>query len=275
TARPREKPAEADRGPERARRQARLDALARERLVDEDTVLPAVPLWWGLLDDTRAQLELDRLGAGRLATDWGHRLLSEESALYDPLSYHHGSVWPLFTGWVAMAGYRYGRPHVGYQALAANALLRSATALGYVTELLSGEFLSAFGRSSHHQVWSEAMVATPLLRGLLGIGVGDAGRSLRFAPQLPADWDRAAARNVAVGGARYDLEIVRGGGHDTITVARRPGKGGAPPLRLTVAPSYPLDARVRAVRVNGRTAPFDGERGGAGQRAEGVLSDAG
>ena len=42
---------------------------------------------------------------------------SRTSALYDPLSYHYGSVWPLFTGWVSMAAYRYGRPHVGYQAL--------------------------------------------------------------------------------------------------------------------------------------------------------------
>src|SRR5262249_4217219 len=190
------------------------------------------------------QLGLNRWGARRLATDWGHRLLSEESALYDPLSYHHGSVWPLFTGWVAMAGYRYGRPHVAYQALTANALLRSATALGHVTELLSAQFFAAFGRPSHHQAWSEPMCPTPILRGLLGIEVGDAGRSLRFAPQLPADWDHAAARNVAVGGARYDLEIVRARERDTLTVARRPGKGQASPLRFTLAPSYPLDARV-------------------------------
>ena len=124
--------------------------------------MPAVPMWWGELDDARAQSELDHLGASALATDWGTRLLSEASELYDPLSYHHGSVWPLFTGWTAMAAYRYGRPHVGYQALLANADLRSRTALGYVTELLSGDYLAAFGRSSHHQVWSEAMVATPL-----------------------------------------------------------------------------------------------------------------
>ena len=45
------------------------------------------------------------------------RLLSDRSELYDPLSYHYGSVWPLFTGWASMAAYRYGRPHVGYQAL--------------------------------------------------------------------------------------------------------------------------------------------------------------
>ena len=46
----------------------------------------------------------------------------------------------------------YGRPHVGYQALTANAFLTFGGALGYVTELLSGDFNTAFGRSSHHQV---------------------------------------------------------------------------------------------------------------------------
>src|SRR6185503_505126 len=165
------------------------------RLVDEDTVLPAVPLWWRTLDGRRAQLEIDRLGSGALATDWGTRLLSNRSELYDPLSYHYGSVWPLFTGWVSMAAYQQGRPHVGYQALMANALLTYGGALGYVTELLSGDFNMAFGRSSHHQVWSEAMVITPTLRGLLGIESSAGGNALSFAPQLPANWDRVIARN--------------------------------------------------------------------------------
>ncbi len=121
-----------------------------------------MPLWLRTLDDRRAQRQIDRLGSGAIATDWGARLLSAQSELYDPLSYHYGSVWPLFTGWSSMAAYRYGRPHVGYQALTANALLTFDGALGYVTELLSGDFNAAFGRSSHHQIWSEAMVVTPV-----------------------------------------------------------------------------------------------------------------
>jgi glycogen debranching enzyme len=76
----------------------------------------------------------------------GSRILSNHSALYDPLSYHYGSVWPLFTGWSAVAAYRYGRPHAGHTALMSNALLRPG-ALGYVTELISGDY-AAFGRSS-------------------------------------------------------------------------------------------------------------------------------
>src|SRR6185369_7445512 len=101
------------------------------------------------------QSEIDHLGSGAMATDWGARIISNRSLLYDPLAYHYGSVWPLFTGWVSVGSYRYGRPHVGYQALMANSLLTSANALGYVTELLSGDFATPFGRSSHVQTWSE------------------------------------------------------------------------------------------------------------------------
>ncbi len=209
TKQPQPKPSVAEPGPQRLRRQLRLDALRSAELVGEDTVLPAVPLWFRTLDDQRAQRQIDRLGSGAIATDWGARLLSAESDLYDPLSYHYGSVWPLFTGWSAMAAYRYGRPHVGYQAILANAFLTFDGALGYVTELLSGDFNVAFGRSSHHQVWSEAMVVTPVLRGLLGLNVSAGGRELRFAPQLPADWDHVAIRNVSAGPSRFDLMLER------------------------------------------------------------------
>jgi hypothetical protein len=232
--------------------------LSTAQLIDEDTVLPAVPLWWRTLDGRRAQQQIDRLGSGALATDWGTRLLSSQSELYDPLSYHYGSVWPLFTGWSSMAAYRYGRPHVGYQALTANALLTFDGALGYVTELLSGDFNAPFGRSSHHQIWSEAMVVTPFVRGLLGVEVVASGRELRFAPQLPADWDRVSISNVGAGDGRYDLRLERGGGRMTITLGANAATGTAtpPPLRFVVSPAFPLDAVVRRVTINGRQTPY-------------------
>ncbi len=260
-----EKPPQAEPGPNRERRQARLDELARVRFVDEDTVLPAVPLWWGQLEDARAQLELDHIGGGGLATDWGQRILADSSRLYDPLSYHYGSVWPLFTGWASVGAYRYGRPHVGYQALTANALLRSRSALGYVTELLSGDFNSPFGRSSDHQVWSEAMVISPLVRGMLGLEAEDGGRRLRFAPSLPADWDRVSVKNVAVGSGRYDLALARSAGSLSIEIV---GRAGAPALDLVAAPALPLDARVRSVTVNGSAAKHAVHRSGDVQRVE-------
>jgi hypothetical protein len=211
--------------------------------------MPAVPLWWRELDPSRADLQIDRLGSGAIATDWGNRILSDQSALYDPLSYHYGSVWPLFTGWASMAAYRYGRSHVGAQALFANALLTTTGALGRVTELLSGDVDAPFGRSSHHQVWSEAMVVTPIVRGLLGIEVTGGGRMLRIAPQLPADWPRAEVHRVRAGSTLLDVTMERGAGTMTCRVERRDGDR-TPALRI--APALPLDAAIVEVRVDGR-----------------------
>ncbi|HWS52624.1 MAG TPA: hypothetical protein VN228_00745 [Pyrinomonadaceae bacterium] len=270
---PRDEARKADPGPNRAARQARMDELDKAALVDEDTVMPAVPLWWGVLEDERAQLEIDHLGGGRLAADWGARLVSDGSRLYDPLSYHHGSVWPLFTGWASVGAYRYGRPHVGLQALMANVLLKRQNALGYVTELLSGDYHAPFGRSSHHQVWSEAMIVSPVLRGLLGLEFGAGGAAVGFAPQLPPDWGEVAARGVAAGSSLYDFTLTREDGEMTILVSRRAGakaETGAPrgEARVRLAPALPLDARVSYVRVNGRPAKFAAARAGDVQRVE-------
>jgi glycogen debranching enzyme len=274
-------PPEADPGPRRAARQARLNALKNATIYDEDTALPAVPLWFKTLTDERAQTQIDHLGAGALATDWGARLLSGESQLYDPLSYHNGSVWPLFTGWASMGAYRYGRPHVGFQALMANAFLTRQGAEGYVTELLSGDFNAPFGRSSHHQVWSEAMVVTPAVRGLLGLETSNAGRALRFAPQLPADWNQLAVSNVRLGDARYSLTYERAPGRIKITCRRQPpppSAANAPAksvsdavaaaTTISLAPALPLDARVRSATLQGRPVAFTPSHAGDVQRSE-------
>jgi hypothetical protein len=148
-------------------------------------------------------------------------------------------------------------------------LLTYTNALGYVTELLSGDFNAPFGRSSHHQVWSEAMVITPTIRGLLGLEAGAGGKELRFEPQLPANWDQVEVRNVAVGNTKYDLNLSRVVGRLTITikptasnVAAAPGK-----IRFTIAPAFPLDAHVRAVTVQGRRVKFETSQTGDSQRA--------
>src|SRR5262249_55936826 len=133
-------------------------------------------------------------------------------------------------------------------------------ALGSVTELLSGDFNAPFGRSSHHQIWSEAMVVTPFVRGLLGLEVSGGGRELRFAPQLPANWDRASITGVAAGQGKSDLRLGPGGGGMTTTVARQtaqpPTSDPAALRQLVISPAFPLDAVIRVVTINGRPAQF-------------------
>lgn len=258
------KPAVAEKGVNRARRQTRVNELQKQTIFDEDTVLPAVPLWFRMLEIEKSQIALDRIGSSRIATDWGARILANDSALYDPLSYHHGSVWGLFTGWASLAAYNYGRPHVGFQALYANGQLKErGNALGYITELLSGDFNAPFGRSSHHQIWSEAMIATPLVRGLFGIEIEN--KILRFAPQLPANWNRAEIKNVRHHQARYNFNLNRLSGKLNIDVAIN---GNRMLDKIVVAPAFPLDAKIKSVTVNGKTTNFNLQKIGDIQRAE-------
>ena len=243
--------------------------LGEVEIIAENTALQGVPMWWGLTDDARSQQAITAYGSAGIATDWGARILTRESDLYDPLSYHNGSVWPLFTGWTSMGAYQYGRSHVGAQALYATALLTRQDALGYVTELLSGDYNAAFGRTSHHQIWSEAMVATPLVRGLLGIEVRDGGRLVRVAPQLPIDWTYARVQNAPAGAGTFGLEIERN--DDAYTVRLTDLGGGA----VEVAPALPLDAVVARATAGGREVAFETTRQGDVQRPTVRLDDVG
>ena len=258
------------------------DYVGAPRIVRENTAMQGVPLWWGLLDSARAQRAITHFGRGAVATPWGARILDKNSALYDPMSYHNGSVWPLFTGWTSMGAYTYGRPHVGQQGLYATALLTRQDALGYVTELLSGDFNTAFGRSSHHQIWSEAMVASPLLRGMLGIGYAQGGQVMRLSPKLPADWDEVRIAQLPVGEQVAEVTIARGpGGSDGngrisptggVYVVRVAGLSGK---TLRVAPGFPLDAEVRGVEANGEAVEFAVTRLGDVQLVEAEVPLAG
>ena len=173
------------------------------------TIYPAVAWWSGRLALTHADAMLSRWASPEFSTDWGTRDIGNGTGFYDPISYHQGSVWPLFTGWVSLAEYRAGRPLAGYQHLMQNAGLTWSQDLGAVTELLSGEFFQPLGRSSSHQVWSSAMVVTPALGGLFGLDWDALHHTLRLAPNLPVAWDTARLHNVPLGDARIDLDFAR------------------------------------------------------------------
>ncbi len=174
------------------------------------TVYPALA-WWDPENGKSilAQPEgcLKQFAAATLNTDWGLRDVANDEKVYDGMSYHQGSVWPLFTGWAALAEYRGGQPLAGYQILMENANLTRAQDLGSITELLSGDFFVPFGRSTSHQLWSSAMVITPTLRGLFGISIDAQTKTITVNPHLPAGWDRREeeVKNIQVPGGSLSL----------------------------------------------------------------------
>ncbi len=73
------------------------------------SIYPSVAWWDGTLALEHAGPMLTRWASDEFSTDWGTRDISPRTSFYDPISYHQGSVWPLFTGWVSLAEYRASR----------------------------------------------------------------------------------------------------------------------------------------------------------------------
>ncbi|MGA2741729.1 MAG: hypothetical protein ABSG65_30365 [Bryobacteraceae bacterium] len=216
--------------------------------VDQPSILATVPMWFDLLDRQHAQQMTGLLAHEQFATDWGTRIVSSQSALYDPSGYHFGSVWPLFTGWAAVGEYRNHAAEPALANLRANAWLALDGAGGNTTEVLSGDSYTPLSTASPHQIWSAAMVVSPLLRGLLGLETDAAARKIVFAPHLPADWQTAGVHGIPLPGARVNLDIRR----DANTLALAIANQGSEPVRIEFAPAYPPCAHLDSATLNGQ-----------------------
>ena len=69
-----------------------------DRPVDQPSVLATVPMWFGLADQEHSREMIRQLADDGHATDWGMRIISARSPLYNPAGYHFGSVWPSVYG---------------------------------------------------------------------------------------------------------------------------------------------------------------------------------
>jgi glycogen debranching enzyme len=173
--------------------------------IDEPTVLSTVPMWFGLLRDEKALPTIRVLSAPEHQSDWGMRIISSEATRYSGGGYHYGSVWPQFTGWATVAEYRYHRAWPAYANLRANALLALDGSLGHVTEVLSGDYYQPLSTSSPHQIWSAAMVISPMLRGLFGLSLDEGASLVSLSPHIPANWKTFAIKNVHTGPCVMDI----------------------------------------------------------------------
>ena len=173
--------------------------------VDEATVLTTVPMWFGITDEDKSQQTIAELCKREHETDWGMRIISKRAPKYNGGGYHYGSVWPLFTGWASVGEYRYHQPQAAYDNLRANALLALDGSPGHVTEVLSGDYYQPLSTSSPHQIWSAAMVISPLLRGMFGLQFDAQAHKLSFAPHVPADWKEFSIHQLAAGAGASSL----------------------------------------------------------------------
>ncbi len=206
------------------------------------TAWPATALAFGLLDPEEAEGTLRKLAREAISTNWGARLLSTESELYDPLHYNNGMVWPFMTGFVAWAQYRYRRPWAGFPLLEALWRLHGDWSLGRHPENLSGAFYQTLDATVPHQFFASSMMVTPLARGLLGWEPDAPRRKARLAPQPYPGWPGFSLRNLKVGETSVHVRYARS--PQGVEVELR---ADGPEVEITYVQAIPLGATgVRA-----------------------------
>jgi glycogen debranching enzyme len=173
--------------------------------------------------------------AGRLLqTDlfsgWGIRTVASGQPRYNPMSYHNGSVWPHDNSLIAAGLRRYG--HVGGVLQVLSALVEACLQFedGRLPELFCG-----FGRrrdvapvpypvACRPQAWAAGSVFL-LLEAALGLEAHALPRRVVFRqPQLPSWLPWLEIRNLRIGEARLDLNVVHGRFGGSLEILRKEGE---------------------------------------------------
>ncbi len=205
------------------------------------TIMPAVPMVFGLLEELKVRPLLEKFASAEITADWGTRMTETTNPDYDPSGYHDGMVWPLFSGWAALAAYRYHRPLGATIPLNATLRLYRHGNLGRVPETLHGDRFELMGVTSH-QAWSQAMAILPAVEGLLGVRPDALQGRLRIHPHLPGGWDEVVAQPVRVGDDAFRIKIIRETETTRFVIDRL---AGANPIELELSLPFP-----RSVLVN-------------------------
>ena len=161
---------------------------------------------------------------------WGVRTIASSEALYNPMSYHNGSIWPhdnaLISAGLASYGFK-------------NAALRIFTALFEASLFMDlhrlpelycgfprrrGEGPTLYPVACNPQAWSSAAVFC-LIQACLGLRFDISEERVYFDnPRLPGCLEQVDIRNLKVASGVVDVSLTQSGDDVAVNVRHRKGK---------------------------------------------------
>jgi glycogen debranching enzyme len=187
-------------------------------------------LFTGIAPPERAAQVADNLLRPRFFSGWGIRTIAKGEALYNPMSYHNGSVWPHDNALIALGLARYGHKRPLERLF--KGLFDAATYFDMrrLPELFCG-FQRARGRgptlypvACAPQAWASATPFT-LIEAALGLEFDPEALEIRLLnPCLPAFLEEVVLRNVQLRQSSVDLRLRRHGSEVSLEILRRRGK---------------------------------------------------
>jgi len=218
---------------------------------NDQTILPAVPISFKLAEREKADFVLKQYASNAFTTNWGTRIVRDDSPYFNPRGYHYGSVWPLFTGWCSLAEYAYGNYQQGFSHLMNNLIVYRNWGLGFVEEVLNGSEYQPSGVCPH-QCWSETMVLQPAIEGLIGLDVNAIENKIYLSPQIPANWDSMKIENIRIADRWCNVKYKREKDISQFQFNLAAGL----PVMFDFMPLFPPGTIFRKVTLNGNDIPF-------------------
>ncbi len=212
-------------------------------------ILTAVPAYFKTVDSQRAREMVKLYAHPEMSADWGVRTIADTSNIDEEGAYGPGNVWPLFTGWASLAGYKQGLHTQAFTQLYNNLLNYKGFALGRIPEVINGDVYRNNGITLH-QCWSETMAIMPLVEGMLGFEPNALNNSMILSPALPADWKTFRVERLRTGNTTTGLSMLKEQGKITYSF------GSSNPTDIAFAPVFSAGTKIDEVTVNGKPAEY-------------------
>ena len=182
-------------------------------------------LFSGIAPERHARELVETLFSKTLFSGWGIRTLASSEILYNPLSYHNGSVWPHDNAIIALGlsqyGFKEGLLKILKGLFEASLFFR----LSRLPELFCGfpkrakEGPTPYPVACNPQAWA-AGAAFMLLQACLGVTFKENQLLLRH-PVLPPFLEEVHIKGLTVGGTSVDLSLRRSHGDVVVNVLRK------------------------------------------------------
>ena len=210
-----------------------LDGAGRQ--VPTITSNPGHLLFSGAILDDKASRVVDVLLSEEVYSGYGVRTLARGQAVYNPLSYHNGSVWPHDNALCALGAARYGRGDGALRILEGLYHASRHFRRHRLPELFcglgraDGDFLVHYPVSCSPQAWASGAFFL-LLQAVLGLRADATTGVLHVCnPRLPDFMDKLDLCGLRVGAAHVSLHFKRANGRCHVDVLDQAG-----PLKVRI-----------------------------------------
>lgn len=215
------------------------------------TIQVAVPMYFNSTDYDKSSQSIKEFMGNDYTANWGSRIIGESNPMFNPRGYHYGTVWPLFTGWVSLAEYKYGYHLQAFPLVMNNLNIYKNWGLGYSEEVLNGSEYKPAGVCSH-QAWSESMAIQPLLEGMIDIKPDMTKNKLIISPKIPPHFNELKVKNIRFGKDIIDMDYTFNDGVFSYEFKTKEGTS----AKITLVHQLFPGEMVKTVSINGKKIDF-------------------